>query len=46
VEEVGAPAKNLSFVVALEPQTLPQVQMPDARLQFRQRSLLFGGDFR
>ena len=46
VEKVGPSAKDLSLVVALEPEPLPHVHMPDPRLERRQCDPLRGGDFR
>jgi hypothetical protein len=46
VEEVGTPAKDLRFVVALEPEALPHMEMAEPRFQGRERGSLSGGDLR
>jgi hypothetical protein len=46
VEKVGSAPKYLRFMVALESETLPHVQMTEPRLEGRERGPLFGGDFR
>ncbi len=42
VEEVGAPAKDASLMVALEAKPLSQVDAPDARLELGQARALRG----